>query len=46
MNGALFGYGRAVKIHFKNIIDNSNTTLHYIYETKERVRYKKIHVKY
>ena len=38
MNGALFGYGRAGKIHFKNIIDNSNTTLHYIYETKERVR--------
>ena len=38
MIGALFGYGRAGKIHFRNIIDSSNITLHYIYETKERVR--------
>lgn len=38
MNVALFGYGRAGKIHFQNIIDNSNTTLCYIYETKNRVR--------
>ena len=38
MNGALFGFGRAGKIHYQNMIANPTINLKYIYEIKEKVR--------
>jgi inositol oxygenase len=38
MNGALFGFGRAGRIHYKNMISNPTVNLKYIYEIKEKVR--------
>ena len=38
MNGALFGYGRAGRIHYKNAINNPDITLKYMYEVMEKIR--------
>ena len=35
LNIVLFGYGRAGKIHYKNIIDNDNINLKYLIEIKD-----------
>ena len=38
MNCALIGYGRAGKIHYKNILNNNNLLLKYVFDLNSKIK--------